>query len=151
MFFDCERLAARRAVRLTEMRLTTIALIALTIVHCSDEPRLKNRDTVREHMTAARILTNDCAASRLASWNVRARAAGSDCGVLLIETPMILEDAIVEAMHYGTGAYVLYRGGVNHYSRARAFRGVAYKDGSGQLWFYGNLSRAEAESLRPCR
>ena len=56
-----------------------------------------------------------------------------------------------EAMHYGTGAYGLYAGGVNQFSRDRTFRGVAYKDGSGQLWFYGNVSRAEAESLRPCR
>ncbi|HEV8434128.1 MAG TPA: hypothetical protein VGR95_12000 [Thermoanaerobaculia bacterium] len=133
------------------MRLTTIAVLTLTILHCSDGRRIPPRDAVKEHMSAARMVTKDCAASRLASWNVHASAAGRDCGILLIETPMILEDSIIEAMHYGTGAYDLYRGGVNQFSRDRTFRGVAYKDGSGQLWFYGNLSRAEAESLRPCR
>jgi hypothetical protein len=133
------------------MRLTTIALLAVTIIHCSDEPQLGKRHAVKEHMIAARHFTMDCAGSRLASWNVRGSAAGNDCGILLIETPMILEDAIVEAMQYGTGAYDLYQGGVNHFSRARAFRGVVYKDGSGQVWFFGNLSRVEAESLRPCR
>jgi len=133
------------------MRLTTIAALALTILYCGDGPQPRPRPTVREHMSAARTVTKDCAASRLASWNVHASAAGTDCGILLIETPMILEDSIIEAMHYGTGAYGLYAGGVNQFSRDRTFRGVAYKDGSGQLWFYGNVSRAEAESLRPCR
>lgn len=133
------------------MRLTITALLALTIVHCSDEPQMRNRDAVKEHVVAARRFTMDCAGSRLATWNVHGSAAGNDCGILLIETPMILEDAIVEAMHYGTGAYDLYQGGVNQFSRTRAFRGVAYKDGSGQVWYFGDLSRVEAESLRPCR
>lgn len=129
----------------------TIAVLALAIVHCGDEPHSPAREAIKEHMTAARVFTSRCAASRLASWKVRADAAGGDCGILLVETPMILEDTIVEAMHYGTGSYELYRGGVNQFSRARSFRGVAYKDGSGEVWFYGNLSRTEAESLRPCR
>lgn len=133
------------------MRLMAIAILALTIVHCSDDPRLRRREAVKERMKAAEAVTSDCAASRFASWKVHASAAGNDCGILLIETPMILEDSLIEAMHYGTGAYDLYRGGMNGFSRARAFRGVTYKDGSGQLWFYGNVSRTEAESLRPCR
>ena len=133
------------------MRLTTIAVLALAILHCGDAPRLRNREAVQQHMTAARTVTSHCAASRLAGWHVRASAAGNDCGVLLIETPKILEDAIIEAIHYGTGVYDLYDGGVNQFSRARAFRGVVYKDGSGQLWFFGNVSRSEAETLRPCR
>jgi hypothetical protein len=129
----------------------TIAALALTILHCGDEPRSRTRDAATEHVSAARTMTRDCAASRLATWNVRASAAGSDCGILLIETPMILEDSIIEALHYGTDSYRLYAGGVSQFSRERTFRGVAYKDGSGQLWFYGSLSRTEAESLRPCR
>jgi hypothetical protein len=131
------------------MRLMTLAVLALTIIHCSDDPHLRRSQAIKEHMAAARTFTNDCAASHLASLNVEARAAGSDCGVLLIETPRILEDAIIEAIHYGTGAYTLYPGGVNQFSRAQRFRGVAYKDGSGQLWLYGNLS--VTEELRPCR
>ncbi len=133
------------------MRLMTIAVLALAIAHCGEKPHSPTREAAKEHMFAARILTSRYASSRLASWNVHADAAGNDCRILLIETPMILEDTIVEAMHYGTGSYELFRGGVNQFSRARAFRGVAYKDGSGQLWFYGDLSRAEAEALRPCR
>jgi hypothetical protein len=133
------------------MRFMTIAVLALAIVHCGNDPHSRKPDAVKEHLVAARLFTSRCATSRLASWNVHAAAAGNDCGVLLIETPMILEDTIVEAMHYGTGSYDLYRGGINQFSRGRAFRGVAYKDGSGQLWLYGNLSRTEAESLRPCR
>lgn len=133
------------------MRLATIAVIALTIVHCTHEQHSGNQAAVKKHLSAARNFTNDCAASRLASWHVQGSAAGNDCGILFIETPMILEDTIVEAMHYGTGAYDLYRGGVNHFSRARGFRGVAYKDGSGQIWFFGETSQTEAESLRPCR
>ena len=133
------------------MRLTAIAALTLLIVHCTNDDGRNRRPAVKERVAAAQILASDCAASKLAALNVRASAAGSDCGVLFIETPMILEDAIVEAMHYGTGAYGLYQGGVNQFSRRRSFRGVTYKDGSGQLWFYGNVSRSEAESLQPCR
>ena|ERR1041385_9045787 len=133
------------------MRLTPIAVLGLTILHCSGDSRLQNRGTIQEHMNAARTVTRDCAGSRLADWNIRASAAGSDCAVLLIETPVILEDAVIVSIHYGTRGYGVFQGGVNQFSREKTFRGVAYKDGSGQLWFYGNLSRTEAEALRPCR
>lgn len=133
------------------MRLTAIAVLTLLVIHCTNDDVWNRPPAIKERVVAAQLLTSDCAASRLAALNVRASAAGGDCGILFIETPVILEDAIVEAMHYGTGAYDLYRGGVNQYSRARTFRGVAYKDGSGQLWLYGNVSRSEAESLRPCK
>jgi len=134
------------------MRPTTLAFIAvIAIAQCTaKEPPPAVRAT-KDRIAAARLFTADCARSRLAGWNVQASATGYDCSVLLIETPMILEDAIVEAMHYGIGAYDLYRGGINHFSRERAFRGVAYRDGSGQIWLYGSVSQHEAESLRPCR
>jgi hypothetical protein len=143
---------ARRAVRLPRtniMRTTITALLAFTMLaHCDQRP--ERGANVKQHVIAARSFTTTCAASRLAGWNVRGSAAGNDCGILLIETPMILEDAVVEAMHYGTGAYDLYKGGVNQFGRARGFRGIAYRDGSGQLWRYGNVSQTEAESLKPC-
>lgn len=131
------------------MRLTITAVVALTLlIDCDNGPVV--RPDIEKHVQAARTFTTDCAASRWAGWNVRGSAAGNDCGILLIETPMILEDAIVESMHYGTGAYDLYKGGINQFSRNRAFRGVAYRDGSGQVWRYGNVSQTEVESLKPC-
>jgi hypothetical protein len=133
------------------MRLTAIAVLALLAVHCTRDDARTQQPGVKERVVAAQLLTSDCAASRLSALKVHASAAGSDCGILFIETPMVLEGAIVEAMHYGNGAYELYHGGFYQFSRARAFRGVTYKDGSGEVWFYGNVSRSEAESLRPCR
>jgi hypothetical protein len=57
---------------------------------------------------------------------------------------------MVEAMHYGAGAYDIYDGGVQQFLRERAFRGVAYKDGSGRVWTYGAVTQNEAEALVPC-
>jgi hypothetical protein len=134
------------------MRPKTLAVIAvIAIAQCTAEEPVPAARVTKTRIAAARLFTTDCGRSRLSGWNVQASATGSDCGVLLIETPMILEDAIVEAMHYGTGAYDLYRGGINHFSRERDFRGVAYRDGSGRIWLYGSVSQHEAETLRPCR
>lgn len=98
----------------------------------------------------ANAFTSLCGQTRLAKWNVRASAAGDDCAVLLVETrSMILEDAMVEAMHHGSGAYDMFDGGLERYARQRSFRGVAYKDKSGRIWRYGKLTAKEA--LQPCR
>jgi len=103
------------------------------------------------HIAAAASLTDRCAASRLAAWNIRGRAAGADCRVLFVDTSMVLEDSLVEAIHYGTGAYAVVDGGVRRFIRERAFRGVVYRDRTGRLWTYGELSQGEAEELQPCR
>jgi hypothetical protein len=104
-----------------------------------------------DRVVAASQLTGRCAASRLAKWNIRGAAAGTDCSVLLVDTSMVLEDSLVEAIHYGTGAYAVVDGGVRRFTRDRAFRGVVYRDRTGHLWTYGDLTRPEAEELRPCR
>ena len=104
-----------------------------------------------ERVAAASLLTVRCAVSRLAKWNIRGRAAGADCNVLLVETTMVLEDSLVEAIHYGSGAYAVVDGGVRRFSNERAFRGVAYRDRTGHVWTYGDLTEAEAEGLQPCR
>jgi hypothetical protein len=110
------------------------------------QPSLHNGDRVK----AADAFTARYARSRLSAWNIRASAAGDDCSILLVETPIIMEDSMVESMHYGAGAYDVNEGGVQQFSRDRTFRGVAYKDGSGRLWTYGALTQSEAEALKQC-
>jgi hypothetical protein len=104
-----------------------------------------------DRIVAASQLTVRCAASRLSAWNVRGTAAGADCNVLLVDTSMVLGDSLVEAIHYGTGAYEVVDGGVRRFTREQAFRGVAYRDRTGHIWTYGDLSQREAEELSPCR
>jgi hypothetical protein len=118
------------------------ACLVLTV--CQRSPR-------DERIAAAASLTERCAASRLAKWNIRGRAAGAGCNVLLVDTSMVLDDALVEAIHYGSGAYAVVDGGVRRFTRERAFRGVAYRDRTGRVWTYGELTRAEGEALQPCR
>jgi hypothetical protein len=108
----------------------------------ADEERIRTK--------AADLFTKRYAASRLGNWHIVARAAGPRCGVLFVQTQIILEDSMVEAMHYGTGPYAVYEGGVQHFFRERSFRGVAYRDLTGKLWTFGAVSPAEAESLAPC-
>ena len=125
----------------------TVALAILLAAACAPQPRTPRY----ERIAAASLLTDRCAASRLSKWNIRGRAAGADCSVLLVDTSMVLEDSLVEAIHYGTGAYAVVDGGVRRFIRERAFRGVVYRDRTGRVWTYGDLARSEAEELQPCR
>jgi hypothetical protein len=87
----------------------------------------------------------------MASWNVKASAAGTHCDVLFIETQTVMETSMVDAIHYGVAAYDFLPGGVKKFGRVNAFRGVAYKDASGYLWTYGNVTASDHQSLNPCR
>ena len=89
--------------------------------------------------------------SRFSRWNIRADAAGIDCDVLFINTSVMLEESMIEAMQYGAEAYDVYDGGVQRFYRDRTFRGVAYKDGSARVWTYGAVNVTEAEGMTPCR
>ena len=123
-----------------------LTLFCLTIGCKGDRSAAPGRHA---QIAAADALTKRYASSRLASWQLRASAAGRDCAVLFVQTPIVLEDSMVEAMHYGGGAYGVYAGGVRQFVRDRAFRGVAYKDASGRIWTYG-VAPHEAEELVPC-
>ena len=103
-------------------------------------------------VAAAGVLTSGYAQSPLSGWNVHARAAGPDCGILLVEIGVIMEDSMIEAMHYGIGAYAgVYEGGVQRFYRDRAFHGVAYRDASSRVWTYGSVSQDASVNLTPCR
>lgn len=132
------------------IRMIVAVIAVIAIGQCTGRQPTPQRSAAKARMEAARRFTKDCAVSRLSEWKVSGRAAGSDCGILLIDSPVTLEDAIVEAMHYGTGAYNLYRGGINKFSHERSFRGVVYHDHSGQVWLYGEVSNDEMKTLRPC-
>lgn len=127
--------------------LTRVLAIAMLAVACAPPQQQSPRE---ERIAAALLLTRQCAVSRLAKWNIHGVAAGPDCSVLLVETSMVLDDSLVEAIHYGTGPYAVVDGGVRQFS-ARSFRGVAYRDRIGRVRTYGNLTQTEAEELQPCR
>lgn len=130
------------------MEILRSVALAACLMACAPRQQPSPR---QDRIDAASAFTGRCAVSRLAKWNIRGRAAGADCNVLLIDTSMVLEDSLVEAIHYGTGAYRVVDGGVRHFTRERAFRGVAYRDRTGRVWTYGDLAQREAEELQPCR
>lgn len=127
---------------------TFVVLAALAVAACKSNSRqvAVQQRNMKEATTFTRLYTD----SALALWKVRAKAAGSDCGVLLVETSIIMEDAMVDALHYGAGAYEVYPGGVKDFSDERAFRGVAYKDATDKVWPYG-ITAEEAEGLLACQ
>jgi hypothetical protein len=137
------------------MRTILVTLLIIGAARCerttAPAAHIETSNSKQAHTASAALFTAQCARSRLAKWDIRADATGADCGVLLVETPIVLEDSMVEAMHFGTGAYDVFEGGVQHFSRDRAFRGVAYKDGSGRIWTYGSVAPAASRELRPCR
>lgn len=125
----------------------TTLFVLIGIVSCKSNRHPAQTDT---RMSAATTLTDRYSHSALSRWDVRGRAAGTDCSVLYVETAIILEESMVEALHYGVGAYDVYTGGIQQFSRDRAFRGVAYRDSSGKVWTFGEVSPAEAGALVPC-
>jgi hypothetical protein len=127
------------------MTIRCLMVLALLIAMCESRPHSSGK-----HVAAANLFTDRYAHSRFAAWKVRASARGRDCDVLLVETDMVMEDSMVEAMHYGAGAYGVVDGGVQRFYRDRSFRGVAYKDSSGRIWAYGNVTAQDAAALPRC-
>lgn len=97
-------------------------------------------------VAAARTLTRQYAKQKL-----DADAAGTDCLILLVRTKKVVDHATIEAIHYGTGDYIAYDGGVQQYAEDRKFRAVVYRDSAGGLWTYGATTRDEAKSMPVCR
>lgn len=102
-------------------------------------------------IAAADLFTRRYTHSRFSGWNIRAGAAGADCDVLFVQSSIVLDDSMVEAIHYGAGSYGVVNGGVQQFYRDWWFRGVAYKDASERVWTYGDLAAGEGEGLAPCR
>lgn len=141
--------------RTAERSITIIlALLLLSAVVTCESNRIKTPRKLTAddgRIAAAHAFTRRYAQSRFSGWNIRADAAGADCDVLFVNTSIVLEESMVEALHYGAGTYDIYDGGVQHFSRQQAFRGVAYKDRSARVWTYGAVSAAEAEAMTACR
>ena len=127
------------------MTIRCLMILSLLAAMCDSRPRLPNN-----HVVSANVFTNRYAHSRFAGWKIRASARGRDCDVLLVETDMVMEDSMVEAMHYGAGAYGVVDGGVQRFYRDRSFRGVAYKDSSGRIWAYGDVTAHDAATMPRC-
>jgi hypothetical protein len=103
------------------------------------------------HVIAAGTVTKHYSRSRLSKWDVRASAAGTDCTILLVRTSVIMDDGMVESLHYGAGKYDVWEGGLQQFCRERGFRGVVYKDEVERVWTYGAVTSSEGESIEECR
>jgi hypothetical protein len=116
-------------------------------------PRPRMRPPAEEvRMTAAGLFTSGYAKAHLRQLDARAFAAGAGCSVLMVEiTNAALDDAEIEAVHYGTGRYRDREGGVAHFYRQRSFRGVVYRDAAKQVWAFGDVAPEEVPSLAACR
>jgi hypothetical protein len=88
---------------------------------------------------------------KLPQWNVRALAAGPRCDVLVLHVGVIMEDSMIEAMHFGTGPYEQVTGSMQRFYHQQGFRGVTYHDKSEKIWTYGDVTEREAPALVPCR
>jgi hypothetical protein len=129
--------------------LSLVLVLVLVLNHC--DGRWRRPAATLDRSTAATVLTERYAQSRFAPWHVLAMPAGTDCAVLCIRTSVILEPAMIEAMHYGAGPYDVIDGGVRQFYPERSFRGVVYIDSTGRSWPYGAVTVREAETLTPCR
>jgi hypothetical protein len=146
------------------IQLSIVALLDITASSCGPAPPaqrsvqpaavVSNGDRDREerdpYVRDAEFLTARYAL-KLPQWNIRARAAGPRCDVLVLHVGVILEESMIEAMHFGTGPYEEVTGSLQRFYHQQGFRGVAYHDKSEKIWTYGNVSEQEARALVPCR
>jgi len=124
-----------------------LPLLLLIVTACGPHSDTPPRNDV--HVAAARFFTRTYSRSRFTGWHVHARAAGRDCDVLLVSTSIVLDDSMVEGLHYGGGYYGVMEGGVRRFCRERKFRGVTYTDSSTKVWTYG-VTPEETPTLKPC-
>ena len=132
--------------------IVSVLFVGAAVTCESNRLKSQPRSVAADHrIEAAVAFSRRYTQSRFSRWNIRAHAAGADCDVLFINTSVMLEESMIEAMQYGAEAYDVYDGGVQRFYRDRTFRGVAYKDGSARVWTYGAVSVAEAEGMTACR
>jgi hypothetical protein len=103
-----------------------------------------------ERVAAAKRFSSIYDRSRLHAWHVRGHAVGPHNEVLLVEISKILDVSLIEALHYGSGAYDVCEGGVQHFARSHAFRRVVYHDASKAVWEY-ELNGEAAAAVPPCQ
>jgi len=97
-----------------------------------------------------RAALEDSLVSSLGQWDVSVHPAGADCDVLSIESGLILDETMVESMHYGTSSWRIHGGSVYRFMREQGYRGVAYRDRTGKTWTYGAVTADEVKSLPRC-
>lgn len=107
--------------------------------------------SIQELRVASAHKLTSYAGAKVPAWDVRANASGHDCGILLVELGVNMEDTLVDGLQYGVDPYAVTEGGVQTFSREHSFLAVAYRDAAGRIWTYGPVARTDAESFVPCR
>jgi hypothetical protein len=104
----------------------------------------RHTKTHQSHTADANDLTKRYGSSRFSKWQIRGAAIGRDDSVLCISIGIVLDDSMIEALHYGSGLYDVYPGGIQGFMRDRHFRAVAYTDKTGRKWSYGVILPGES-------
>jgi len=120
------------------------AICLLSTMHCV-------RHSLDHHAADANVLTERYAASRFREWHIRATATGRDCAALVIDAHILLDESMIEAMHYGAGSYDTLKGGLKQFMLDHDFRGIVYKDVSGRVWTYDDIKQREIDGEVVCR
>jgi hypothetical protein len=113
-------------------------------------PAIAQPSPVRERIDAAERLTRIYSKSRYSGWNLKAEAGGADCRILIVRASIVLDISMAEAMHYGSGAYDVYAGGVQQFARNHSFRGVVYTDPTERAFPFETATQQEIENLTAC-
>lgn len=94
----------------------------------------------RALILAADELTGMFHVHPLDEYRITAYASGQDCTTLLLTSTIVLDDNMVEDLHFG-GGVPAYRNGVMGFALARGFSRVKYVDTWGKTWL-GHLDGA---------
>jgi len=113
-------------------------------------PVITQPPPARERMDAAERFTRIYSKSRFSGWHLKAQVGGADCRVLIVRAAIVLDISMAEAMHYGSGAYDVYSGGVQQFCRDHSLRGTVYTDPTERTFPFDTVTQREVDRLTVC-
>lgn len=120
----------------------------LLLSACELFDRRPKADPVRA--AAAANFTKRYSQSHFAEWHVRARPAGSDCTILLIDTGVLMTDERIDAVEFGVNASEIVEGGAHGLAHDAKFRAVVYRDSGDKIWVRDGAV-PNPSAVTPCR
>jgi hypothetical protein len=114
---------------------------------------MQGQATRTRRFEAAEEVTERASNSILSPFEIKGSVAGPQCDLLLVTIGPTMGPPAIESLHEGRVAYgQAFPKGVRALAIDGGFRGTIYRDGVGNLWWFGsNVDKNDAEQARACR
>jgi hypothetical protein len=132
----------------------TIVVLAVLLLNewLPAQPRTAKTEFEAGRVRAAKRFTTLYSLSRLSGWHMKAKAAGADCSVLVVDIGTEVTEERLETLHLGAPdpSYDISPGGSGALALDHGFRSVVYRDAADHVWVYTPYL-TDVSDLRPCK